>query len=284
MADAEHGPIAIVSGGGSFPGAVAEAIVRRGRKPVMFGIKGWADPNVVARYTHYWIAIGQIGRFIRLAQGEHCSDMLFIGSVIRPPIRDLRLDWLTIRMMPRLAAAYRGGDDRLLSGLARIAEIGGMRVIGLADVAPELFAPEGQLGRYGPSDRDMDDIARGLKLITALGPFDVGQAVIVANNHVLAVEGAEGTDNMLARIAELRWQGRVTAAPGTGVLVKAPKPGQDRRVDLPSIGPRTIEGAASAGLAGVAVASGGTIVTDTTAVIAAADEAKVFLVGVDAAE
>jgi DUF1009 family protein len=280
MADAEHGPIAIICGGGSFPGAVAEAVVRRGRQPVMFGLKGWADPAIVERYRHHWIFIGQIGRFIRLAKSEQCRDVLFIGTVVRPPIRDLRLDWQTIRMMPRLARAFRGGDDRLLSGLAGIAEDVGVRIIGLGDVAPEVFVPQGALGRCEPSPRDLSDAARGMTLIAALGPFDVGQAAVVANNHVLAVEAAEGTDNMLMRIAELRRQGRISAAPGTGVLVKAPKPGQDRRFDLPSIGPRTIENVVRAGLAGIAVAAGSTIIAEAAEVIAAADRAGIFVVGV----
>jgi DUF1009 family protein len=280
MADAERGPIAIICGGGSFPGAVAEAILRSGRQPVMFGLKGWADPKIIERHTHHWIFIGQAGRFFRLARDEHCKEVLFIGSLLRPPIRQLRLDWHTIRLMPRLIRAFRGGDDRLLSGIASMAEEGGLRVIGVRDVAPEVFVPEGVLGHRQPSESDRSDIARGMKLIAALGPFDVGQAAIVANNHVLAVEAAEGTDNMLARIADLRRQGRVTSPSGVGVLVKAPKPGQDRRFDLPSIGPRTIEGVARAGLAGVAVAAGSTIIAEAAEVIAMADREKVFIAGV----
>ncbi|HLN38077.1 MAG TPA: LpxI family protein, partial [Xanthobacteraceae bacterium] len=169
---------------------------------------------------------------------------------------------------------------RLLSGAASIAESGGLRVIGLRDVAPEIFVPAGVLGRIQPAERDRSDIARAMQLIAALGPFDVGQAAIVANNHVLAVEAAEGTDNMLARIADLRRQGRVATPPGIGVLVKAPKPGQDRRFDLPSIGPRTIEGAARAGLAGVAVAAGSTIIAEAAEVIAIAEREKIFVAGV----
>ena len=198
----------------------------------MFGIKGWADAAVIGRYAHHWIAIGQAGRFFRLARAEQCRDVLFIGTVLRPPITQLRLDWQTIRAMPGLIRAYRGGDDKLISGVARIAERGGLRVVGVKDVAPEVLVPEGVLGRYRPSDRDQADIARALDVIAALGPFDVGQAAVVADNNVLGVEAAEGTDNLLNRIAELRRIGRVTAAPGTGVLVKAPKPGQDRRLDL----------------------------------------------------
>ena len=272
--------LAIICGGGSFPGAVADAVAQRGRRPVMFGIKGWADAAVIGGYAHHWIAIGQAGRFFRLARAENCREVLFIGTVLRPPITQLRLDWQTIRAMPRLIRAYRGGDDKLISGVAGIAESGGLRVVGVKEVAPEVLIPEGILGRHQPSERDRSDIARALKVIAVLGPFDVGQAAIVAGNNVLAVEAAEGTDNMLGRIAELRRLGRVTSPPGTGVLVKAPKPGQDRRFDLPSIGPRTIENVARAGLAGLAVTAGSTMIAEADQVTAAADRAKIFLVGV----
>jgi len=273
-------PIALICGGGSFPAAVAEAVVRRGRRPVMFGIKGWADPKVVERYSHHWIALGQVGRFFRLAHAEQCREMLFIGTVLRPPLSQIRLDWLTIRLLPGTLGIFRGGDDRLLSGLARVAERGGLRVVGLHDVAPDVFVPEGVLGRHQPTDRDRAAIAHALALIAALGPFDVGQAAVVADQTVLALEAAEGTDNLLTRIADLRRQGRIATPPGVGVLVKAPKPGQDRRFDLPSIGPRTIENAARAGLAGVAVTAGSTIIVEPAEVAAVADRAKMFFVGV----
>ncbi len=276
-------PVAIICGGGSFPAAVADAVVRRGRRPVMFGIKGWADPAVIERYTHHWIALGQVGRFFHLARAEHCRDVLFIGTLLRPALTQIRLDWRTICLLPRAVKFFRGGDDRLLSGVASVAESGGLRVIGVQDVAPEIFVPAGALGRYRPSERDNADVAHALALISAIGPFDVGQAVVVADNHVLGVEAAEGTDNLLKRIADLRQQGRITARPGTGVLVKAPKPGQDRRFDLPSIGPQTIENAARAGLAGVAVTAGSTIIAEAEEVKAAADRAKIFFVGVSEA-
>jgi DUF1009 family protein len=143
-----------------------------------------------------------------------------------------------------------------------------------------LFVPEGVLGRHQPSPRDYGDIDRALKLIATLGPFDVGQAAVVANGHVIAVEAAEGTDHMLARIAELRRLGRVTAPAGVGVLVKAPKPGQDRRFDLPSIGPRTIALAAEAGLAGLAVTAGSTMMAQAQETIASADRERIFVIGV----
>jgi UDP-2,3-diacylglucosamine hydrolase len=281
MVDApQRDPLAIICGGGSFPGAVAEAVARQGRRPVMFAIKGWADPKAVERYTHHWVVLGQIGRFFRIAHAESCREAVFIGTLLRPPLREIRLDWQSIRLLPRLFRMFRGGDDRLLSGIASLLAEGGLRVIGLEEVAPDIIVPDGVLGRYQPSPRDRADIARALATIAALGPFDVGQAAVVANNHVLAVEAAEGTDNLLARIADLRRQGRVVTPPGVGVLVKAPKPGQDRRFDLPAIGPQTVENVSHAGLAGMAVAAGGTIIAEADQAVAAADRAKIFLLGV----
>jgi hypothetical protein len=272
--------VALICGGGAFPGAVADAIARRGLRPVMFAIRGWADPKIVEAYVHHWVALGQVGRFLRLARAEQCREAVFIGALLRPPLTTIRLDWYTVRLMPSLVRAFRGGDDRLLSSIARLFEEAGVHIIGVADVAPEVLVPEGVLGRLEPTPRDRADIARALQTIAALGPFDVGQAAVVAGNHVLAVEAAEGTDNMLARLVELRAQRRITAAPGTGVLVKAPKPDQDRRFDLPAIGPHTIANAARAGLGGIAVVAGHTIIAEPAATIAAADRAGIFLVGV----
>jgi DUF1009 family protein len=273
-------PIAIICGGGSFPGAVADAVTRRGRRAVMFAIKGWADASFVERHPHHWVALGQVGRFRRLAKDEGCRDVLLIGTLLRPPLRQIRLDWQTIRLMPRIVRAFRGGDDWLLSSIGKMMEEAGLRLVGLKDVAADIIVPEGMLGRHQPSARDRSDIARGLDLIAAMGSFDVGQAAVVADNHVLAVEAAEGTDNLLLRLADLRREGRVTTPERVGVLVKAPKPAQDRRFDLPAIGPATVINAARAGLAGIAVAAGNTIIADAAETVAAADDAGIFLAGV----
>ena len=145
------GSIAIICGGGSFPGAVADAIARSGRRPVMFAIKGWADPATVERYAHHWVALGQVGRFFRLARAEDCGEVLFIGTLLRPPISQIRLDWQTIRLMPRVIRPLRGGDDRLLSGHGKLIEEGGLRIIGVKDVAPDIVVPEGRA--WPPSAR-----------------------------------------------------------------------------------------------------------------------------------
>ena len=174
----------------------------------------------------------------------------------------MRLDWTTFRVLPAVWRAFRGGDDHLLSGVARIFQGLGFRIVGAHEVAPEILMPRGNIGTVGPGPRDVADIARGLALLRAVGPFDVGQAVVVADNQVLAVEAVDGTDNMLERIAELRERGRVATAKGVGVLIKAPKPTQDRRLDMPAIGPKTVEAAARAGLAGIAVVAGSTIIAE----------------------
>jgi hypothetical protein len=273
-------PLAIICGGGPLPFAVADAATRSGRAVVMFPIEGWADRAALARYPHHWIALGRFGRLRAQIRAAGCRDVVFIGTLLRPSLREIRLDWATLRLLPRIYRMFRGGDDHLLSGIGSIFEEHGLRLVGAHEVAPEILVPAGTLGRHAPSARDHADIAQGIALIDAIGPFDVGQAAVVAERRVLAVEAAEGTDAMLDRIVALREQGRVRSARGVGVLVKAAKPGQDRRVDLPSIGPTTIERVAAAGLAGLAVRAGEVIVAEPAAVIAAADAAGVFVIGV----
>jgi len=279
-ADAGEGPLAIICGGGALPFAVADAVMRRGRGVVLFPVRGWVDPQAVARYPHYFIEIGRYARFHRLATASGCRDLVMIGTVLRPALRDIRFDWETLRELPSVIRMFRGGDNHLLSILARLFEKRGFRCVGAHEVAPEILMPQGAIGKSTPGARDQADIARGVALLTAVGPFDVGQGAVIADNYVLAIEAAEGTDRMLARIAELRSEGRVRAPVGTGVLVKVPKPAQDRRFDLPAIGPATVAGAARAGLAGIAVMAGGAIVAEPAEVGAAADRAGIFVTGI----
>jgi DUF1009 family protein len=278
--DTGEGPLAIICGAGTLPFAVADAVMRRGRSVVLFPVRGWVDPQAVARYPHHFIEIGRYGRFHRQATAAGCRDVVMIGTVLRPALRQIRFDWEALRELPSIIRMFRGGDDHLLSILAKLFEQRGFRFVGAHEVAPEILMPHGSIGRREPSPRDRTDIARGVALLSAIGPFDVGQGVVVADNYVLAVEAAEGTDGMLARIAELRSKGRVRSAVGIGVLVKAPKPAQDRRFDLPAIGPSTVAGAARAGLAGIAVTAGAAVVAEPAEVGAAADRAKIFVTGV----
>jgi len=274
---ADDGALAIICGGGTLPFAIADAVTKCGRRVVLFAIRGWADPKRVVDYPHYWAALGQFGAFCRLARREGCQDVVLIGSMVRPAIWQIRPDLKTLRLLPRIFGIFRGGDDYLLKGVAAIFEEHGFRLLGAHAVAPEILMPEGTLGRERPTERDNADIAKGLAFLTAASPFDVGQAVVVADARVLAIEAAEGTDSLLERIAQLRQTGRI--ASGRGVLVKAAKRNQDRRLDLPSIGPQTVEGAARAGLAGIAVVAGSTVVAEPAQIGAVADRAGLFVLG-----
>jgi DUF1009 family protein len=201
---------------------------------------------------------------------------------MRPSLSEIRFDFMTLRLFGSVIRAFRGGDDHLLSSVGRILEQDGFRMVGIKEVAPDLLMPEGCITRAWPAANAATDIERGRAVLTALGPFDIGQAAVVIDGHVVAVEDIEGTDALLARVARLRDEGRIRAARGRGVLVKAPKSGQDLRFDLPTIGPRTIEGVAAAGLAGIAVAAGDTIAAEPQAMIELADAKYLFVIGLPA--
>jgi UDP-2,3-diacylglucosamine hydrolase len=275
-------PIGLIAAGGVMPFAVADSLVARGLDPVLFALKGACDPVRVEWFRHHWISVGQVGRAVKLFRSENCRDLVFIGALVRPALSEIRLDWGTLRVIGRVWAAFRGGDDHLLSGIGRILEQDGFRMVGIRDVAPDLLMPEGCVTRAAPDQTAAADIARGREVLRALSPFDIGQAAIVIDGHVVGVEDIEGTDGLLARVAHLRAQGRIRAKAARGVLVKAPKSTQDLRFDLPTIGPRTIEGAAKARLAGVAIVAGNTIVVEPQAMIGVADAAGLFVTGVSA--
>jgi DUF1009 family protein len=275
-------PVGLIAAGGVMPFAVADSLTARGVDPVLFALKGACDPVGVARFRHHWISVGQIGRAVKLFRAENCRDLVFIGTLVRPALSEIRLDWGTLRVIGRVWAAFRGGDDHLLSGIGRILEQDGFRMVGIKDVAPDLLMPEGCLTRAAPDESAAADIARGRDVLRALSPFDIGQAAVVIDGHVVGVEDIEGTDGLLARVAQLRREGRIRARATRGVIVKAPKSGQDLRFDLPTMGPRTIEGAAAAGLAGIAIVAGNTIIAEPQTMIEAADAAGLFVTGLPA--
>ena len=274
------GPLAIIAGGGSLPFTVADAAIEAGRRVVLLAWRGSADAAKVGKYPHHWVALAQAGRIERLLRKEGCNDVVFIGNVVRPTIRDLRMDFLTLRILFECAGAMRGGDNQILRAMISATEQRGFRVVGAHEIAPHILVGEGAVGHYLPDARDRSDIARGLEFLRATSRFDVGQAVVIADQRVLCVEGAEGTDHMLTRFAELRCSGAIQVTGGAGVLVKAPKTGQERRIDLPSIGPRTIENARTAGLKGIAVVADSTIIAEPDDVSKLANSAKLFVVGV----
>jgi DUF1009 family protein len=257
------------------PARVAAAAIATGRRVFLVGLDGFADRAVLAAYPHELVRIGAAGRILQLLRAHDCSELVLIGPVRRPSLLDLRPDPEGVRILARIGRAAFAGDDGLLAAVVRVLGEEGFRVVGAHEVLAEATAPAGVLSRVVPDAQAMADIARGTEVARALGGVDVGQGCVVQQGIVLAVEAAEGTDAMLGRCAELARGG-----PG-GVLVKLVKPGQERRADLPTIGPETVRGAHRAGLRGIAFEAGGTILADRAATIAAADEAGLFLLGLD---
>jgi len=267
--------LGILAGGGRLPAQVAAAARAAGRSVFIVGLEGFADPAVLAPWRHEIIRIGAAGRIMAALRGHGCQDLVLIGPVRRPSMLDLRPDAEGVRILGRIGRAAFLGDDGLLAAVIRVLGEAGFRVIGAHEVMRDALGPRGLLTRMAPDAQAVADLERGIAVARALGAADVGQGCVVQQGIVLAVEAVEGTDAMLARCAGL-------ARPGVGgVLLKLVKPGQERRADLPTIGPTTIAGAVAAGLRGVAFEAGGTILADREATVAAADAAGLFVLGLD---
>lgn len=278
---AANGTLGLLCGSGALPYTVAEAAASRGRRVVLYAFRGYADPVRVAQWPHHWVSLGEVGRFARLLRQENCREVAMVGGLLRPSLRNVRFDFGTVRAIPTILRAFRGGDDHLISTLGRIFENRGVRIVGLQEIAPQVLTPHGSLTARVPDADARTDISLGLDVLHAIGRFDIGQAAVVIDSHVVGIEGAEGTDGLLARIAALRGAGRIAAQAGRGVLVKAPKPLQDLRFDLPTVGPQTVSGAKAAGLAGIAVAAGRSLMAESQATVRDADVAGLFIVGID---
>ena len=202
---------------------------------------------------------------------------MFVGKVRRPSLKELRPDWKALKVMVK-ATARALGDDGLLRAIVREFEAGGAKVRAPHEILTSLLAVEGVYGRIKPDRQARIDIARGVAAAKAIGGLAIGQAAVVQQGVVLGLEAIEGTDALIARAGALQRQGP------KGVLVKVPKPGQERRIDLPAIGADTVEKIAKAGLGGIAVEAGGALVIDRAKVAACADALGVFVVGIAAGE
>jgi len=269
--------IGIIAGSGSLPREVAESVVARGGSVHVVMVDGAADASL-AMFPHTVVNWAQPGRATAALRQAGVRDVVMLGGYRRPNLRTARPDLAFFQMLPAVWRLLRaGGDDAVLRGLVALFETRGLHVVGVADVARDLLIGDGPQTQREPSPQDRADAERGFALVAALGRYDIGQATVVANGRVEAIEGAEGTDRMLKRVAEAR-RGLGGSARG-GVLVKRPKPGQDLRVDLPAIGPSTVENAASAGLSGVAVMAGHVLCAERARVIAEANARELFVAG-----
>ncbi len=279
---AAWGKLAIVAGAGALPVSLAAHCRSLGLPYYVARIAGAADP-ALQEHEGGDFGLGEMEARFRALRAAGCDALVFAGVVKRPEWSALKLDARAALMLPRVLAAAGRGDDALLRVLVEECEKAGFRVVGADSVLAGLLAPAGLVAGPEPSPEALEDIAKAAAIAAALGAWDIGQGLVVCAGLVLAVEAQEGTDAMLERVAALPEAIRGTEAAPRGVLVKRPKPQQERRIDLPTIGAATIARAAAAGLAGVAVEAGGTLIVDREAVRAAGEAAGLFVYGFDPA-
>ncbi|MBY0564825.1 MAG: UDP-2,3-diacylglucosamine diphosphatase LpxI [Hyphomonadaceae bacterium] len=270
--------LGIIAGGGELPVALAEHCADTGAAYFVARIAPYADARLNAHpgTTH---GLGAMGARMRALRDAGCDALVLVGQVPRQDPRTLELDEIGLAMVPALLAAAPKGDDALLRAVLAEHEKAGFQIVGAEVAMGELLAVDGVWGAHAPTAADRDDIAQAARVAAAIGALDIGQGAVVCAGVVLAVEAQEGTDAMLRRVAELPVAIRGTAATRRGVLVKRAKPKQELRVDLPTIGVRTVEGAAAAGLAGIAVEAGRALAVRNRDIVAAADRSGLFLYG-----
>lgn len=266
--------LGIVAGGGPLPAQVAMAAQAAGRELFIAGIDGYADPLLLQPFRHQFFRLGAVGAMINAFREHGCTDLVMIGPVKRPSFFSLRPDAEGARLLARIGKAAFLGDDGLLAALVAVLSDEGFRVLGAHEIMSDAVVPEGLLTKIEPDARAMADIERGIAVLKLVGAADIGQACVVQQGLVLAMETVEGTDAMLERIPSVKRPG-----PG-GILIKIAKPQQERRADLPTIGPQTVSHAVKAGLRGLAFEAGGTILVNRDMLIQIADREGVFLLAI----
>lgn len=275
--------LGLIAGGGTLPVELASHCEAAGRAFSVMRLRSFADP-ALTRYPGVEVGLGEFGKIFKALRAEGCGVVCFAGNVSRPDFSALMPDARGVKVLPSLIVAARRGDDALLRRVLDEFEKEGFEIEGAHEVMGEMTLPRGRLGKVSPAPEHMADIDKALMVAREIGRLDIGQGAVVCEGLVLAVEAQEGTDAMLRRVAELPEAIRGRAERRLGVLAKAPKPIQETRVDLPTIGVATIQRAARAGLAGVVGETGRLLVVDREAVIAAADDLGVFVLGVDPQE
>ncbi len=272
--------LGLIAGGGELPRAVALAARAAGRAVFVVALVGSAAQDWILDFPHEWLSPGEPGRIIKALKAAGAAEVLLAGKVDRPKFSEMKLDAKGMLLLPKAVAAAKKGDDALLRFIVGICEDEGLKAVSVAQAAPSLVADEGALGAVAPQEEHFADILQAFKVVHALGALDVGQAAVVCDGLTLSVEAAEGTDAMLARIAALRESLRGTAARKRGVLVKALKPLQDAKTDMPVVGVETVRNAAAVFLAGIAVEAGMALILDKAAVAAEADRLGLFVTGI----
>lgn len=271
-----EGRTAIIAGSGALPFAVAKRLTERGERPYLILLQGNADKSLCV-FDHSTFSFFEFSQFLNVLKREKIRNIVLAGGVARrPSLRELRYDWPTLKAVFKLFSALRHGDDRLLRAFIALMESYGFRVVGAHEIVPELLAPKGIVLTKRKSEKfEKNNLKLAAAAAKALGNLDIGQGAVAIGGRVVALEGAEGTDAMLERVALLRAAGKVPRE--GGVLVKMKKPNQEMRADLPSIGLDTVENAYKAGLAGMGIEAEGSFILNAQDVAKKADEYGIFI-------
>lgn len=272
------GKLGLIAGGGDLPAAVATRCDAEGRPVFLVRLAGFADPHLI-RWPGAEFGMAQIGAILKALKTEGCTTVCLAGIVNRPDFKTLKPDFKGATLLPGIVAAATKGDDALLRKILSVFEAEGFAVEGADDILGGDTLAAGALGAVSPTPEQLADLKKALQVAEKSGELDIGQGAVVCDGLVLAVEAQEGTDAMLSRVAGLPADLRGSTGDRKGALGKAPKPIQDLRVDMPVIGPRTVEMAAAAGLAGIGGVAGRLILIDRAAIIAAADRLGLFVWG-----
>ena len=269
-----HQKLAIIAGNGHLPSLVAKRCAQQQRPFIIIAIKKHTDASLLPKNCPvFWVRLGAVGTVVKILKQQHVKQILFIGGIRRPSLWELWPDFFALRTLLKLKL-LSFGDDGLLSGIVKQTEKMGFSVVGVDKILPQLLAPAGVYTKTLPAKADMADIQKGKTVAKLLGQADVGQSVIVQRGLVLAVEGIEGTNALIARSKELRRRG------GGGVLVKTAKPQQEKRIDLPTIGPVTVQTVAKAGLKGIAVEAGSVLLCEYQKTVQEANRLNIFIIGI----
>lgn len=277
--------VGIIAGGGSLPVEIALALARQGKSPFVVLAEGEVDR--VADFDAYeqaTLKLEDLGSLLPTLRRHRVTHLVTAGHITRRPrLGAMRLSLGLLAWVPTLLVGATHGDNTVLKLFVRRIERGGIKVVGAHEIVPELVAVEGSLTKAAPRKSDWRDIEAAHAAAKAIGALDIGQAAVAIGGRTIALEGIEGTDGLLERTRQLRGHGRL-AGRTRGVLVKCAKPGQELRADLPSIGPQTVEAAHAAGLVGIAVEAGRSLILEGPAVVARANALGLFVIGLPAAE
>ncbi len=266
-------PLGIIAGSGEIPRQLILRCAEETRGVFVVAVEGETDASTIEGIPHIWTRIGAVGIAIEKMREAGVRDLVFAGKIGRPKLSSIMPDALGAKLIARLGLSLLGGDSKIFKTIVAFFEAEGFRIIGIHDIMQGMVASRGAIGKYIPDTQAMDDITHGIRIALAIGELDIGQAAIVKNALVLGVEAAEGTDALIARCATLAGEGR------GGVLVKACKPIQEQRVDLPTIGKNTVELMHKAGFSGIAVEAGRSLLADRNETIRLADELGIFIFG-----